>query len=72
MAMDRQQRFLKRLHLMERIDLWLREAAYHRQHHEDHQLLPQIPVWNWGEEEGQGNLDVATEELDKDESILLG
>lgn len=63
--MDRDQRFLKRLYLMERMDLWLRELVYHRTNDDNEELLPQIPFWKWGEEEGQGKLDVVAEELNQ-------
>ena len=49
--MDKQQRFLRRLHLMEHLDILLRESAYHRNYDEEEKLSG-IPVWKWDSDEG--------------------
>lgn len=50
--MDANQRFLRRLHLLDNLDMLLRESRYHRNHKEDERLTPVFQVWNWDDEEG--------------------
>lgn len=50
--MDKTERFARRLYLMEHMDLWLKESAYHRAHEDDENIEPNLSLWSWGEEEG--------------------
>lgn len=50
--MDAQQRFLRRIFLQQNLDLFLREANFHRSHHDD-QNRSGMRVWHWQEEEGK-------------------
>lgn len=47
--MDSQDRFIKRLYLIEHLDLWLREAAYHRAH-DELEDLPWKAMWKRDED----------------------
>lgn len=53
--MDVLQRFLKRIHLINSMDLILREAKYHRDNN-DAEQLPEIQVWRKGEEVGEAKV----------------
>lgn len=50
--MESEQRFLRRIFLQENLTLFLREANFHRTHHEAQQI-DGIKVWHWQEEEGK-------------------
>lgn len=55
--MDVEQRFLRRLHLLDNLELLLRESYYHRNHKEDERLTPVFSVWDWDEKEGSVRLE---------------
>lgn len=55
--MDVNQRFLRRIFLLDNLDLLLRESYYHRNHDDDEELVPVFHLWNWDESEGVVRLE---------------
>lgn len=49
--MDLTERFLRRLALLDDIDVLHRESRYHRTH-DDVEELPAVTVWQWDDPEG--------------------
>lgn len=53
--MNKSQRFLRRIYLLESMDVMLREAKYHRDNDEA-EATPSVQLWKMGEEEGEAKL----------------
>lgn len=60
--METSQRFLRRLHLLSKMENLLREATYYR-NHGDAVATDKLIVWKWDEDIGEAKIDDNTREV---------